>query len=484
MKVATFGQSFKLTLPNKKELTVIKNKKYIFSDFVLKQFVDSVVEKGGMKAVKEMVKTVEDINAVFPVLDLSEPISELKKVTTLIIIRTGGIGDLLALSNVAKLATHIFRDILKVSRFRVFFITDQKYAPVFKYFDQMVTPIYYFHDPIDKILKKYNIFGSKGIRSIYFEGLIEEREDNWFDLQLQRLNFDKFELKDQIAEEYLVKNPKLVNIFEEPSKYNSVSVLKKNNADNIVNQLEAYREAGIKTVLIHHRASAWIRSFNLSDTINSLYTYFKRKDFDDYKIIVLPRNYTKSDTTFFDLLESSNPDCFSHIDQIITDNLHQFFYIISTVDLVISSDTAAFHFKEGIGGKAIGIYSSFPSRMRTKTYVNTHSYDIMFPECKFISDSSHYIGCVSHFKTPYEVCVHVADKYKQYFNTDHHFKRGNRIPDKDFCDDLENFVKNTGMEALLEEGIFQYAPCLSSHWNKVFVPQLLAIYEREKIVEN
>ena len=481
MMVATFGKDFKLTLPTGKELIVTKNKKYIFSDFVLKQFIDAVIEKSGQKEVGEMVKNIEELDSVFPVLDLGQPISELKKIKTLLIIRTGGIGDLLALSNVAKLANHIFRDILKVPQFKIFFITDQKYAAVFKYFDQMVTPIYYFYDPVDKVLKKNNIYGTSGVRSIYFEGLIEEREDNWFDLQIERFNLRKFELMDKIDPKFLVKNPKLTDIYSSTAYYHH-QFTKKNDLEGFEKKFKQYESNGTKTVLVHHRASAWIRSFNIGDAVNTLSQYFKDKGMDNYKIITFPRNYTESDNTFFENLKVEDPDLFNHVDQIKTENLHQFFYTISKADIVLSSDTAAFHFKEGIGGFAIGIYSSFPSRMRTRTYVNTHSYDIIFPQCKFVCDKDTYIGCVSHFKTPYEVCVYMSEKYRDVLKSDHHFKRGNRIPDKEFLADLESFVKEVGMDTLLEQGIFQYAPCLSSRWNDLFTAQLRAIFEKEDLV--
>lgn len=484
MKVATFGRDFKLSIPpTGKQITVLRNKKYIFSDFVLKTFIDNIVEKGGQAHLKEMITNIEEIHNVFPVLDLGDPIEELKKIHTLVIIRTGGIGDLLALSNVAKLATHIFRDVLKVPKFKVFFVTDNKYGAVFRYFEQMVFPIYYFYDSIDTVLKKNNIFGTKGVRCTYFEGVIEEREDNWFDLQTERLNLRKFALKDQIDPEYLVKNPKLVNIYNGNNGYNTNLLIEKMNINKIKQIFNNYKKNGTKTILIHHRASAWIRSFNLGDVINAILEYFNEKQFDNYKIIIFSRNFTKSDGVFIEELKIQDPEAYSKIESISTDNLHQFFYIVSNSDLVISSDTAAFHFREGIGGRAIGIYSSFPSRMRTKTYKNTRSYDILFNDCKFVCDKDSYIGCVSHFKTPYEICVYMSEKYKDKLHSQHHFIRGNRIPDKEFIKDLEQFVKDVGIEKLMDEGIFQYAPCLSSRWNDDFQDQIKAILEVEKIHE-
>lgn len=481
MKVATFSVDFKLGTAQNKSISIQKNRKYIFSDFVLKQFIDDVVKKSGIEIAKTVIKSIEEIDSIFPILDLSRPIEELKKVNSLIIIRTGGIGDLLALSNVAKLATHIFRDVLKNKKFKVFFITDQKYSAVFKYFEQMVTPIYYFFEPVDKILSKHDIFGKKDVRCIYFEGVIEEREDNWFDLQMERLNIRKFALLDQIDKSFLVKNPKLVNVYTNGNSSNVF--LKKNNIDGIDKIFRDFKYNETKTILIHHRASAWIRSFNLGDTILSLDEYFKSAGFDNYRIITLPRNYTKSDNQFIEDIYDKDKSLFSKIVQIKTENLHQFFYIIANSNYVISSDTAAFHFKEGIAGNALGLYSSFPSRMRTATYVNTKSYDIVFKDCEFVCDKNNYIGCTSHFKTPYEICVHVANKYRDILKSEHHFLRGNRIPKPEFIKDLENFVNVVGVDSLMEQGIFQYAPCLSSLWNPLFKEQLLKIYEKENLID-
>ncbi|HCW07329.1 MAG TPA: hypothetical protein DGG95_08195 [Cytophagales bacterium] len=121
--------------------------------------------------------------------------------------------------------------------------------------------------------------------------------------------------------------------------------------------------------------------------------------------------------------------------------------------------------------------------MRTATYVNTKSYDIIFPECEFVCDKNNYIACTSHFKTPYEICVHVANKYKDILKSEHHFLRGNRIPKPEFIKELEEFVNTVGVESLMDQGIFQYAPCLSSLWNPLFREQLLKIYEKENLID-
>lgn len=51
-------------------------------------------------------------------------------------------------------------------------------------------------------------------------------------------------------------------------------------------------------------------------------------------------------------------------------------------ELVISVDTAALHFREGIGKPALGIYSAFTAESRTKYYKYTRSIDIKSP-CEF-----------------------------------------------------------------------------------------------------
>jgi hypothetical protein len=56
--------------------------------------------------------------------------------------------------------------------------------------------------------------------------------------------------------------------------------------------------------------------------------------------------------------------------------IKQFFADLYYADFVISVDTSAIHFREGIGKPALGLYSSFTAESRTKYYQFTQSIDI------------------------------------------------------------------------------------------------------------
>lgn len=61
--------------------------------------------------------------------------------------------------------------------------------------------------------------------------------------------------------------------------------------------------------------------------------------------------------------------------------IHQYLADLYYADFVISVDTSAIHFREGIGKPALGLYASFSAESRTKYYTETKSIDIKSP-CK------------------------------------------------------------------------------------------------------
>jgi ADP-heptose:LPS heptosyltransferase len=56
--------------------------------------------------------------------------------------------------------------------------------------------------------------------------------------------------------------------------------------------------------------------------------------------------------------------------------LTEYLYQLDTADFVISVDTSAIHFREGVGKPALGVYSSFTKESRTKYYIYTLSLDV------------------------------------------------------------------------------------------------------------
>lgn len=62
--------------------------------------------------------------------------------------------------------------------------------------------------------------------------------------------------------------------------------------------------------------------------------------------------------------------------------IHQYLADLYFADFVVSVDTSAIHFREGIGKPALGLYTSFSAESRTKYYTATQSIDIPSP-CPF-----------------------------------------------------------------------------------------------------
>jgi ADP-heptose:LPS heptosyltransferase len=59
--------------------------------------------------------------------------------------------------------------------------------------------------------------------------------------------------------------------------------------------------------------------------------------------------------------------------------LEQYIADLYYAGFVISVDTSAIHFREGLAKPALGLYSSFSTESRTKYYTYTHSIDIKSP---------------------------------------------------------------------------------------------------------
>lgn len=248
--------------------------------------------------------------------------------TDLIIMRYGGIGDLIALSSIID----YFSDC------NIHFITQGKYFAVFEWF--VKKPKLY---PIDKPIFKNFKMSDKDYRYSNWaryqgEGLIENgHQRNWFELFFDFVGEtepDKEMLRPQLITERI------------SSKLSNIGILKSRKP----------------TLLICNRSTIMMRTCHLFDIINNLpdkvkekYTIFAYEDglsLEDKKqsmndIVLIP----KTDLATFLL------DCYD-------------------ADQVICVDTGALHFREGIDKPAIGLYNSFTVDSRAKHYVHTKSFDI------------------------------------------------------------------------------------------------------------
>lgn len=116
---------------------------------------------------------------------------------------------------------------------------------------------------------------------------------------------------------------------------------------------------GKKSILICNKATAMMRTCKASDIINSLSAEVK----EEFSIFVYESNLEKNENiTGATIIGKSSFDTF------LLD--------LYDADLVISVDTGAIHFREGIQKMAIGLYNSFTVDSRTKYYQFTSSFDI------------------------------------------------------------------------------------------------------------
>jgi len=122
----------------------------------------------------------------------------------------------------------------------------------------------------------------------------------------------------------------------------------------------------------------------------------------DYCIVV-PHASSVNRSADRDMLKRVASKYFKHV--IMADEqtwtFEDYLYNLYHALYVISVDTSAIHFREGIGRPALGIYSSFTTDSRTKYYTHTKSINIQ--------STCEYQPC---FKHEYDVCTKLSNGSK------------------------------------------------------------------------
>lgn len=260
---------------------------------------------------------------------------------TVFIHRTGGAGDILALSSVCKW--------LHEHNFKVVFITLKRYKPLFDWFQTPVTFLNY-EDRLPFKAKDFDF----GI--LQYEGLIERSKTNWFELFFKpvsnvcMLKYGRPQLKVKRSIRFKLKSNSILLCLKATSKIRSIDF------EPVYFALKN---------LISKDTIIYVHEENLSQ---------KDKDFllgmFDKRIKILPKS-----------------------------NLNKFLFDCYDAGLVISTDTGALHFREGINKPCLGLYNSFYSKCRTKYYKIIKTLDIK-SQCQ---DQPCYI----HTQTPNEDCKHL-----------------------------------------------------------------------------
>jgi ADP-heptose:LPS heptosyltransferase len=264
-----------------------------------------------------------------------KPVSKKDNPSNLLIIRSGGIGDIIALSSIINY----------FEKSKIHFLTDKKFFPVFDWFKKDVRKID-LSDPIMPTGTKLNLMTkfSNWYRFVS-EGKIENGHSrNWFELFYEMIG----------------ENSPAVELLRPQLKTKRFSLKGSNITDYNDSINYATRN---KSLLICNSASSMMRTIHVLDILEALdglkgydiYVYWDNLDFPDI-------DYIKKD--------SRNIIIIQHI------NLDLFLLDCYDADMVISVDSGALHFREGINKPAIGLYNSFTTESRTKHYQFTKSFDI------------------------------------------------------------------------------------------------------------
>jgi len=248
----------------------------------------------------------------------------------MLIIRTGGIGDIIALSAIAEYC----------SLNTIKFVTGKSMIPIFKWYScnniypkSIDEPIYKGFHP-----SRLNIIRNNSKR-LYAEGVIEEGgTQNWYEVFFGAIGVS------EIPEDLL--RPQLIKDRPEGRRH---------------------IPAKEKSVLICHRASAPMRTMAVKDIYKPLMEIIGNANIGIY---VHLNNLSKDDREF---LFNINDD---RLRYLTAKDTHEYLLDLFDATLTISVDTAAIHFREGVNKPGIGIYSSFTSDSRTKHYKVTRSFDL------------------------------------------------------------------------------------------------------------
>ena len=209
----------------------------------------------------------------------------------LLIIRSGGIGDLLALSTLVGIAE------------RTIFVTQSKYKPVFDWFKLPVV-VRSFDDPIYSVKFPETVIKS-GYGVMVGEDIIEQGSSkNWYDV-----------FYSAIGRERVYGRPQLKDIGT---------------------------GEGVECLIVAKASDP-------------------KRSADKYKLgEICSRHYKQ--VVFADEQKWS---------------LKEYLNQLSRAQMVISVDTSAIHFREGLGKPALGLYGAFGADSRTKYYEHTQSIDII-----------------------------------------------------------------------------------------------------------
>lgn len=360
MKIAKIKKDFSIYFYDR-FFHIKKKKQYIFPEQSVSHILNSSKNKIKLEDIGSFFEVEEKINLYNATVDND-------KTKNVIIVRSGGFGDIIALSG---LVNYLLKEkkINKVIIYTRHFYLDG----LSLLFPDNVKLKGIYKDPLEEFVINNDLF-----KVVYFEGIIENSKENQYNLHYERIGLDSKEVDDKY------KRP----IFD-------LELLER----RLKNKSKFVKDSSKIKILLVPRSTSFTRSIRLYDMINIVLKLIQesKMDLSRFKFYVHKENTTGKDLS--DIALFNNID----IEVIEKSTIADFVLDVYNSDFIFSVDTAAIHLAEGFKLPAIALYNSFTVESRNKHYKYTKSIDVI-SECN-------YQPCFIHPKDN-DGCI----KYKELFN--------------------------------------------------------------------
>lgn len=291
------------------------NSMLVAPDKLAKELKQKYVDRG-----KASVVEIQDINYYFPNFH-----KDRHRRNPILFLRTGGIGDMLAFSSMFE----------QLKDHRTIFATLNVYKPCFQWYTTPPGTVREITQPLFEDLTFSRLrthFGN--LRYANYEGQVENfQRENWYKVFFEGIGLEW--------------NPQLAR----PSMKKERIVPKHNHSKVDVK----------KSMIVTHRASAAMRTMGIKETVGAI----KRSKFHDWKLYFHEHSLTVEER-----------EIVKEVDRAIIipkGSMHQAMLDWFDAAFVLSADTGAIHFREGVEKPALGVYGAFHPNSRTSTYQHVRS---------------------------------------------------------------------------------------------------------------
>lgn len=234
-----------------------------------------------------------------------------------IIMRSGGIGDLLAYSSIAKF--------LRLQGITPIIRTIQEFSSLGEWFDLPVEGQSYF-DPAKKV-------SSDKVHIIPIEYNISSKHQHWFEMWFQGMNAP---FTPEFGRPYL-------RVYKQSSNIRGKD----------------------KSILIQPRSSKLMKSAPFAYVYKAVRDVYKKN-----KIFVHGSNLEQFDLEFIEYMNDKNVYILPNV------NLENYLADVAAAWLTVSVDTAVTHLREGVRKPGLGIFNCFDAKSHTLYYQYTKNIDV------------------------------------------------------------------------------------------------------------